>query len=156
MEEGKITYQYSKGNCFFYSCLLLILIYLLSTSLSNLFNNHGIDGIMEFGFFLLLPVAFFIRITKRYTIPAIKGKVALEINQQGVIDYARNFIIEWADISDFRMGKNKGDATLYFYFKLSNGIEDFKITRLRWVDGDSLEIYGIIEANLEERGLPKS
>ncbi|MDB5126892.1 hypothetical protein [Mucilaginibacter sp.] len=155
MESDKITYKYSKGTCFFYSCFLLWIVYMLSTSLSNSSpNNNG--GIIFFCGFSSIPIVFLIFITIRYTIPAIRGKVAFEINQQGVIDYARNFIIEWADISDFRMGENKGDATLYFYFKLSNGIEDFKITRLRWVKGDYLEIYGIIEANLEERGPLKS
>ncbi|MET3979231.1 hypothetical protein ABIB62_001818 [Mucilaginibacter sp. UYP25] len=148
--EDKITYPFSKWTCFFYSCFLLTLIAVWGACNSDLLKGYTIYGMFEFGFLLLLPVAFFIRILKRYVIPAIKGKPALEINQQGVIDYARNFMIEWADISDFRMGENKGDATLYFYFKLSSGIEDFKIMRLRWVNGDYLEIYGIIEANLEE------
>jgi hypothetical protein len=156
MESDKITYKYSKGNCLIYSLLLLGLIIWISTSILKFVKTHDTAGIIFFGLIVFIQTIFLIIITVRYSIPAIRGKVALEINQQGIIDYTRNIIIEWADISDLRMGENRGSSTIYFYFKLSNDSEDYIRTRLMWVEGDDLEIYGVIEANLEKRGLLKS
>lgn len=143
MEEDNITYLYSRGNCVLYSFFMLWAMFL-----TILFAS---DGLIFFGLIFFLEVAFLIFITIKYSIPAIKGKVALEINQQGIIDYTRNIIVEWIDMSDLRMEEIKGIATIHLYFKVANKADDYTRIRLQWVDGSALEIYGIIEANMEER-----
>jgi hypothetical protein len=150
MEKDNITYQYSKGSCVFYSLLLLGFIIWISTSVSDAVKSHDTDRVIFFGLIVFAQVVFLTIITIRYSIPAIRGRIALEINQQGIVDYTRNTLTEWADISDLRMAENKGDATIYLYFKRPDNSEDYKRIRLRWVKGDYLEIYGIIEANMEE------
>ncbi|WP_147321950.1 hypothetical protein [Mucilaginibacter conchicola] len=115
------------------------------------FEKHHTSSAVAAALVILAPVIYLVRITIKYTIPAIKGKTALEINQTGIIDYARHFIIEWADITDLRLFYNRGMATIYFHFKDTEGVEDYIRTRLIWVSGDSREIYSIIAANLEDR-----
>lgn len=156
MEDGNITYLYSKGSCILYSFFVLWAMFLTCLFALDAYKPNYTSGMIFWGLILLAELAFLIIITIRYSIPAIKRKVALEINQQGIIDYTRNTITEWTDITDLRMAENKGDATIYLYFKRPDNSEDYKRLRLRWVKGDYLEIYGIIEANLEERGSYRS
>ena len=40
--------------------------------------------------------------------PALNNQVALELNHEGITDYTRNIVIEWADVKniDMELGRN--------------------------------------------------
>jgi hypothetical protein len=157
MDDDKIVYQYSKNTCFLYSVLLLIIIVIGMQGLLDVIKHINSFDLVFFGAFSFIPIIGLVFITIKFSLPAIKGKIAFEINQQGVTDHIRNFSFKWDEISDLRMSTNReGNAFLYIYFKRPNGKEDYKRTLLMWVKGSDLEIYGIIEANMEDRGFRRN
>ncbi|QXV67136.1 hypothetical protein INP83_08650 [Mucilaginibacter sp. 21P] len=148
--EDKITYRYSWSYCLINYGLLAWALYLISSPFSKALSKNIVDE-LYYGTAVLTLITIFLYITIRYTIPMLRGKIAFEINQIGVVDHSQNFIIEWGDITDIKLSQGRSVTALYFYFKGPNGSHDRVWTRLNWVNGEAKEIYGIIEANLEDR-----
>jgi hypothetical protein len=151
-QEEKINFRYSLISSLLYAVFFSIPVIWLGIDLYDYFSAGSISGVFIMSVFFALFTVYAAIIIYKYVVPAFKKNVALEINQQGIIYYPQNVIIEWADITDLRLANNtQGFSTLHCYYSLFNGRESCIKMSLTWVDCDDKDVYGIIEANLEDR-----
>lgn len=150
--EEKISFRYSLISSLLYASFFAIPVLWLGIDLYDYFSVGRISGVFVMSIFFAFFMVYAAFIIYKYVIPAFKKSTALEINQQGIIYYPQNVIIEWTDITDLRLANNtQGFSTLHCYYNLFNGRETCIKMSLTWVDCDDEDVFGIIEANLEER-----
>jgi hypothetical protein len=92
-----IKLPYSKILCFIYTIFLITLF--LFTSWSLVFGALSKKDYLPLFIFDILYLASAIFIVKHYLIPAMKGKSALELNEQGIVNNIDRYKIEWSNIS---------------------------------------------------------
>jgi hypothetical protein len=83
-------------------------------------------------------------------IPALKNKVALELNEQGITDYMRNIVIEWRDVQDINMEQGRNFSKMVIGLKEETEYGKQIAIPLRWIAGKDLEICQTTQAYLEE------
>jgi len=141
MPPEVIQFPYSKKSGYAGLAILFISILLmLKTAITN-FLAHDILGGAVFAVLIsfmlfLLGLLIFTRL-----IPAFKGEVALELDENGVKDYIRNIILDWKDIEDIGLKPGRSSAMLVFVLKFDSDFGKQVFVSLRWVDGKDQEIY---------------
>jgi hypothetical protein len=145
-----IDFPYSKN----YALLgvLLPLVFLAIT-----FNNlrySFIGGytlswiILAFANLIFLALLIYILVTR--LIPALKNRVALELNEEGINDYIRNIVIEWADVKDINLESGRNSAKMVIDLKQETEYGTQIAIPLRWIAGKDLEICETTVAYFEE------
>jgi hypothetical protein len=105
------------------------------------YQYHVILGILIIVTCDLIFLSYlFFAFTKRF-IPALQGKTALELNEQGITDYIRNIVIEWSYVQDLahEYGRNASKIIVKLKHETEYGTE--VVIRLRWVKGKDREIF---------------
>jgi hypothetical protein len=141
MPPEVVQFSYSKKSSYAGLGILTVLILLfLKTTVTN-YLAHDILGASIFGLFILLLLFLLgLMIVTRLS-PALKGEVALELDENGVKDYIRNLILDWKDIEDIGLKPGRSSAMLIFELKFDSDFGKRVFVSLRWVDGKDQEIY---------------
>jgi len=145
-----IQFPYSKKSGYAGMAVLLVFIgLLLSTCIGN-YNAHDILGTIVFGLFIAVLLAVLGLLIFTRVIPALKGEIALELDEHGVKDYIRNIILDWKDIEDIGLKPGRSSAMLIFELKFESDFGSRVAVSLRWVEGTDNEIYNTVLAYFYE------
>ena len=94
--------------------------------------------IIVFDFLLLIMLIYIII---KQLIPAIKGKIALEINSVGIISYVKNVEIEWKDIQEINTITGKTSSAIDIKFKWETDYGNQIRIGLGFIEGNDSKIY---------------
>ena len=82
-------------------------------------------------------------------IPAFKGDIALEFNDNGIADYIRKIEIDWKDVKDINFEQSR-KAKMVIDLKEETDYGRQIAISLKWVEGNDKEICETAMAYLEE------
>ena len=95
--------------------ILVMLLFLSNTVAANTMFGWGMFGV--FSLFFLFMVAMLV--TKRL-IPAIKGDIALQLDDEGISDYIRDVSIGWKDIKEINLLRGRSASTMQIDLKFES------------------------------------
>lgn len=98
----------------------------------------------------LIFLTLFLYVLIKRLIPALKNEVALELNEEGITDYIRNIVIEWADVQDINLERGRNFSKMVIDLKEETDYGKQIAISLRWVAGKDLEICNTTMAYFEE------
>ena len=140
-------YPYSLNFSIGSIVLMIILMLLL---LSNVIGANTVLIWAVFGFCALVSLFLLtILITKRL-IPALKGDIALAIDDEGINDYIRDISIEWKDIEKIELIRSRSASIMRIDLKWESDYGKQIAISLRWVKGKDAEIYDTVMAYFEQ------
>lgn len=140
-------YPYSLNFSIGSIVLMIILMLLL---LSNVIGANTVLIWAVFGFCALVSLFLLtILITKRL-IPALKGDIALALDEEGINDYIRDISIEWKDIEKIELIRSRSSAIMRIDLKWESDYGKQIAISLRWVKGKDAEIYDTVMAYFEQ------
>ena len=96
--------------------------------------------------FLLQFVYIFL---KRF-LPAIRNQVALELSEDGITDFTRNIVIDWADVKNIDMQLGRNFSKMIIDLKEETDYGTQIAISLRWVAGRDIDICNTTQAYFEE------
>lgn len=145
-----VQLKYSKKSGFIGVVVLLVaFLLLLRTCLVN-YYAHDITGAVVFGLFsVVVAVVMGIMINARL-IPALRGEVAFELDEQGMKDYIRGITIDWKDVEDIYLQPSRSSSMLVFELKFESDFGKRIHVLLRWVEGRDSEIFNRVVAYFDE------
>jgi len=88
-------------------------------------------------------------ISKRL-IPALKGDVALQLDDEGISDYIRDISIDWVDIKEITLLRGRSASTMRIELKFESDYGTEIAIPLRWIKGNDDEIYETTLAYFEQ------
>jgi len=136
-----IKFAYSKKSAYTSLAVMGVLILLLLRTCISSFLSHDVVGGSIFAVFILLIAALLVLMIITRLAPAVKGEVALELDENGVKDYIRNIILDWKDIEDIGLKPGRSSAMLVFELKFDSDFGKQVFVSLRWVEGHDRDIY---------------
>jgi hypothetical protein len=145
-----IQYPYSKKAGYAGLAVTLIFIFLLLTTCIRNYNTHDTAGTVIYAAFVLLIIAVMVLMIVTRLIPALKGEIALEIDENGVKDYIRNIILDWKDVDDIGLSPGRSSARMVFDLKFDSDFGRQVSVSLRWVEGRDSDIYAAVLAYFDE------
>jgi hypothetical protein len=150
MPPEVIRFPYSKRSCYAGIAVILIFMFLLLTTCIRNYNAHDITGAVVFGFFVLFVLAILILMIVTRLVPALKGEIALELDENGVKDYIRNIILDWKDVEDIALRPGRSSSMLIFELKFESDFGKRVFVSLRWVEGRDQELFNTVLAYFDE------
>ena len=127
--------------------LLIILMLLL---LANTIAADNIFGWGIFGVFMLFFLFMVVLLILKRLIPAIKGDIALQVDDEGISDYIRDISIGWEDIKEINLLRGRSASTMQIFLKFESDHGSQIDIPLRWVKGKDNEIYETTMAYFEQ------
>ena len=119
-----------------------------------LFSNAGapvdIVALAVYGFFSLVFLSTLALLVVKRLIPALKGDIALELDDDGINDYMRNISINWNDINDITLITGRSASIMQIDLKWESDYGKQLIIPLRWVKGKDDEIYQTVMTCFEQ------
>jgi hypothetical protein len=136
-----IQYQYSLKYSLGTIILMIILMLLLFLNVVGANNKIAwvIYGIFMFVFLFLLAL-----LVIRRLIPALKGNIVLELDEQGISDYITDVSIGWNDIKEIDLIRGRSASTLRIRLKWESDYGNEIAIPLRWIKGKDREIYDMV------------
>lgn len=145
-----IEYPYSKNSAILGVVLPLIFFGITFNNLQYSFVNHFTISLILISFADLVFFSLFFFILFKRLIPALRNQVALELNEEGITDYLRNIVIEWADVKDINLERGRNFSKMIIDLKHETDYGSQIAISLRWVQGKDLEICETTMAYFEE------
>jgi hypothetical protein len=126
--------------------LMVILILLL---LSNVLAAHSLVSWVVFGIFMGFSTFMLVVLISSRLIPAIKGNIALQLDEEGISDYIRDVSINWGDIKEISLVRGRSASMVRIGLKFESDYGNVVTITLRWVKGNDDDIYDAIAAYYE-------
>lgn len=150
MEMPVVQLRYSKKSGFLGVAVLLIaFLLLLRTCLIN-YYAHDIVGAIVFGVFGAVVATLMGIMINTRLMPALRGDIAFELDEQGMKDFIRGITIDWKDVEDIYLQPGRTSSMLVFELKFDSDFGKRIHVLLRWVEGRDREIYGRVVAYFDE------
>jgi len=150
MPSEVIKFAYSKRSAYAALAVLVIMILLLLRTCISSFMIHDVFGGSLFALFALLIIALLVLMIITRFIPALRGDIALELDEEGVKDYIRGIVLDWKDVEDIGLKPGRSSAMLIFELKFESDFGKNVFVSLRWVDGRERDIYKTVLAYFDE------
>jgi hypothetical protein len=133
-----IQYPYSrKFSTFAVLVVLALMLFLLNSAATNKF----IFAWVIYSFIALVLISLgTVLVVKRFA-PALRGDVALQLDDEGISDYIKDVSIKWDDIEAIRLSAGPGSAIIVVHLKWESDFGSQVAIYLRWVQGNDKEIY---------------
>lgn len=145
-----IRFRYSKKSGFIgVGILLIAVLLLLRTCLISLYT-HDVVGCVVFGVLGAVVAAVLGIMVYARLIPALKGEIALELDERGMKDYIRNIAIDWKDVEDIFLQPGRSSPMLVIELKFDSDLGKRVRVLLRWVEGRDIEIYNTVVNYFDE------
>jgi len=116
---------------------------------SNAGGPIGIITFAVYGFFSLVFLSTMALLVVKRLIPALKGDIALELDEDGISDYIRDISINWVDIEDICLNRGRSASVLQIDLKWESEYGKKIGIPLGWVKGKDDEIYETVMACFE-------
>jgi hypothetical protein len=141
-----IKFAYSKRSAYTALAVMGALILLLLKTCIGCFLTHDVVGGVLFAVFIALIGALLGLMIITRLVPALKGEVALVLDDQGIKDYIRNIVLDWKDVEDIGLKPGRSSAMLIFELKFDSDFGKQVFVSLRWVEGRDRDIYKTVLA----------
>jgi len=145
-----IVYPYSKNSAVLGVVLPLVFFAITFNNLKYSWLNHYNISLMLIFLADLVFLSLFIFVLIKRLVPALRNEVALELNDEGITDYLRNIVIEWADVKDINMESGRNFSKMIIDLKHETEYGSQIAISLRWIKGKDLEICETTMAYFEE------
>jgi len=126
---------------------MVILMLLL---LSNTMAANSKLGWIIFGLFAVFFLFMLTMLIIKRLLPAIKGDIALQLDEEGISDYIRDVSIDWNDIKEINLVRGRSAFTMRIDLKFESDYGSQVAIPLRWVKGKDDEIYETTLAYFEQ------
>ncbi len=87
-------------------------------------------------------------------VPALKGDISLEVDEEGINDYIRDVSISWKDIKGINLVRGRSASIMQIDLKWESDYGNRIGIPLRWVKGKDAEIYDTVMAYFEQSNNP--
>jgi hypothetical protein len=144
---GPTQYSYSLKFSIGSIVLMLILMMLL---LSNTMAANSKLGWIIFGLFAVFFLFMFTMLIIKRLVPAIKGDIAFQLDDEGISDYIRDVSIDWKDIKEISLIRGRSASIMRIDLKFESDYGSQVAIPLRWVKGKDEEIYETTLAYFEQ------
>ena len=134
------TTQYKYSINFSIGTIVLMLLLMLLL-LSNVIKANNMIAWILYGFFALMFISVILLLVIKRLIPALKGEIALELNDQCIVDYIRNATIDWNDIQEITLRRGRSASTMQVVIKWESDYGKQISIPLRWIKGKDDAIY---------------
>jgi hypothetical protein len=131
-------YPYSLGFSLGTILLLLLLMVLI---FGNVSGALGMIVLSMYGFGLFIFLFMLALLVVKRLIPAIKGDIALGLDEEGINDYIRGISINWVDIKEIRLIRGRSASVMQIDLKWESDYGEQINIPLRWIKGKDAEIY---------------
>jgi hypothetical protein len=125
--------------------ILLMLLLLSNTIAANTILGWSIFGIAVLFFLSMVGLLIIKRL-----VPAIKGDIALQLDDEGISDYIRDISINWTDIKEVNLVRGRSASTMQIDLKFESGHGSRIAIPLRWIKGNDDDIYEATMAYFEQ------
>jgi hypothetical protein len=120
---------------------VVLVIVLMLLLLSNVVGATNLLGWYIFGFFSLGFVFMMAILVTERMWPAIKGNIALQLDDEGIRDYIRDISIDWKDIKEIELVRGRSASMMIITLKWESEYGSQVSIPLRWVKGNDDEIF---------------
>ena len=118
-------------------------------------NVAGVNSTVGWTIYGVCALIFLFLVTLliiKRLIPALKGDIALELDEKGINDYIRDISIEWKDIDKITLIRGRSASIMQIDLKWESDYGKQIGILLRWVKGKDAEIYDTTLAYFEQAG----
>jgi hypothetical protein len=133
IDNSQFKYNKGFGYLTFFGLLALFIFILIKT-----FQYTDASSTKIMTCFDGLLLMFLVIVAIKYFIPAITGKIALEINDNFILDNTRHQQINWADVKDLHLVDFRNSSGVEFILKND---QPSKMIRLQYIAGTDKEIF---------------
>jgi len=144
-----VKYFYSIKNSSFFTILFTGIIVISIPRIIKFVEAHDTANWLLIVAFDLIFLIMLLYVLVKQLIPALKCKVALEINSEGIAAHAKNTTIEWRDVYDIEYISGKTVASIGIYLKSGNERGNYIRIGLGFVAGDESKIYDTMKSFFE-------
>ncbi len=113
--------------------MLLLLVNVIGTNSTPAWSIYGI--------FSLVFLSALIMVVVKRLVPALKGDISLEVDEEGINDYIRDVSISWKDIKGINLVRGRSASIMQIDLKWESDYGSQISIPLRWVKGKDDEIY---------------
>jgi hypothetical protein len=128
-------------------CALIVLMLII---LRNAGASNTVFVYIVYGFAGLVFISLSTVIIIKRLLPALRGDVALQLDEEGISDYIKEVSIEWNDIKEIHFIRGRSAAIMRVDMKWESDYGSQIAIYLRWVKGKDKEIYETTMAYFEE------
>jgi hypothetical protein len=133
-----VQYPYSLKFSLGTIAVMILLMLLLS---KNVIRANTTFTWVVFGVCTLIFLSLITLLIIKRLIPALKGNIALELDNEGINDYIRDVSIGWKDIRDIKLIRGRSASIMQINLKWESDYGSQISIPLRWVKGKDDEIY---------------
>jgi hypothetical protein len=126
-----------------------VMIVLMAIVLQNVWGHQADIVWMVLGFCSLVFITLSAVIVMKRLVPAIKGDVALQLDDEGISDFVKEISIEWKDVKEIHLLPGRSAAIMRVDLKWETNYGSQIAIYLRWVKGKDKEIYETTQAYFE-------
>ncbi len=120
---------------------LAVMILLMAIVLHNVWGYQGDLVWIVLGFCSLVFISLATVIVMKRLVPAIKGNVALQLDDEGISDFIKEISIEWKDVNEIYLVRGRSASIMRVDLKWETNYGSQIAIYLRWVKGKDQEIY---------------
>lgn len=142
-----VKYPYSLK---FSAGTILLMLLLMLLLLRNVIKANVLLTWVIFGFFAAIFVFMLGLLFVKRLVPAVKGNIAMELNEEVLIDYIRNITINWNDIRDIKLIRGRSASTIRVDLKWESDYGSQISIPLRWIKGKDADIYKVVMKYLKQ------
>lgn len=143
-------YPYSKNMALMGIVLPLLFFGITFNNLQYSLQHHFIVSAVIISIADLIFLALFVFMLIKRLMPALRHEVALELNEEGITDYLRKIVIEWADVRDINLERGRNFSKMVIDLKQETDYGNQIAISLRWIQGKDMEICETAMAYFEE------
>ena len=147
-----IEFPYSKNFAFLGLAMPVIFFLITFPNFRASFMAGYTLSYIIIGIADLIFLSLFIFVLIKRMIPALRNEIALELNEDGITDYIRNIVIEWADIKEINIEMGRNSSKMVIDLKQETDYGTQIAIPLRWIRGNDVEICNTTQAYFEEMG----
>ena len=120
---------------------LAVMIVLMAIVLKNVWGYQADIVWMILGFCSLVFITLSAVIVMKRLVPAIKGNIALQVDEEGISDFVKEISIEWKDVKEIQLVRGRSASIMRIDLKWETDYGSQIAIYLRWVKGKDQEIY---------------
>ncbi len=137
------TAQYPYSLKFSIASLVMMILF-IALLFINVLTADSLVGWAVFSLFALAFSLMFALVVVKRLMPALKGDIALQLDNEGISDYIRNVSINWVDIDEISLVRGRSSSSVRIGLKFVSDYGDFVTISLRWIKGNDDDIYDTI------------
>ncbi len=147
MPEDATQYSYSLR---FSLGTLILMTLLMMLLLRNVLLVNTLLSWVIYGFCCSVFVFLAVVIVFKRLVPALKGNIALQLDEEGISDYIGDVSINWGDINEIHLLRGRTASMMRVDLKFESDHGSQIIIPLRWVKGKDDHIYETTLAYFEQ------